>query len=99
MALAVPIARGWNRQLDRKLNALFYGRSLDADALSRWLHDRSVCRYVAIADTELDPAGELEADAARPTPVVPPRGPRRRRLDGVRGGCTHRSPLPADGDA
>jgi hypothetical protein len=61
VGLAVPIARGWNRQLDRKYNPLFYGRSLSADQYLDWLQSLGV-RYVAIADATLDVAGEKEAE-------------------------------------
>jgi hypothetical protein len=59
VALEVPIARGWNRQLDRKYNALFYAASLSADQYHDWLVDTGV-GYVAIADATLDSAGQLE---------------------------------------
>jgi hypothetical protein len=59
VALAVPIARGWNRQLDHKYNALFYGASLGPEQYLDWLQSLGV-RYVAIADAELDSAGRLE---------------------------------------
>jgi hypothetical protein len=61
VALQVPIARGWHRQLDRKYNSLFYGRSLSADQYLDWLQSLGV-RYVAIADATLDSAGKLEEE-------------------------------------
>jgi hypothetical protein len=63
VALEVPIARGWNRQLDRKYNALFYEdpveTRLDPDDYLAWLNEHGVS-LVAIADTELDESGLLE---------------------------------------
>ena len=60
-----PLARGWERQLDVKLNPLFYGHgSLTADRYRRWL-DRLAVRYVAIPDVELDPAGAAEGRLVR----------------------------------
>jgi len=58
----IYIARGWERQLDRKLNALFYeeDRSLTADAYRDWLDDLAV-GYVAVPNSDLDYAGEAEA--------------------------------------
>jgi hypothetical protein len=51
-----PLARGWERQLDIKYNALFYKPALDPAAYRAWL-DRSGVRYVAVADAQLDYAG------------------------------------------
>jgi hypothetical protein len=56
----IPIARGWERQLDRKLNPLFYTPRLSADKYHRWL-DRLAVRYVAVSDGPLDYAGRNEA--------------------------------------
>lgn len=59
----IYIARGWERQLDRKLNALFYedeNGPLTADAYRHWLDDLAV-GYVALPHSELDYAGEAEA--------------------------------------
>ena len=40
LASVVPLARGWERQLDEKANPLFYdGRPLTADRYHRWLRD------------------------------------------------------------
>ena len=49
----VPIARGWERQLDRKYNHLFYDGTLRALTYERWLRDVAV-RYVAVPDAPLD---------------------------------------------
>lgn len=63
VALEVPIARGWNRQLDRRYNSLFYEdpdeTTLDPDVYFDWLVEHGVS-LVAIADTELDEGGLLE---------------------------------------
>ena len=61
VARAVPLARGWSRQLDRKDNPLFYADHLDPAAYLRWLQDLGVS-VVAIADTPLDIAGRREAE-------------------------------------
>lgn len=60
----IYIARGWERQLDRKLNHLFYTDSLGADKYRRWL-DRLAVRYVALSDGPLDYAGRHEASLIR----------------------------------
>lgn len=63
VALEVPIARGWHRQIDRDVNALFFddsdGATLDPQDYLDWLDENGV-GMVAIADTELDEGGELE---------------------------------------
>jgi hypothetical protein len=59
----IYIARGWERQLDRKLNALFYEDetgTLTPEAYRAWLDDLSV-GFVAVPDVPLDYAGEAEA--------------------------------------
>ncbi|HEY2950912.1 MAG TPA: hypothetical protein VGJ53_21380 [Micromonosporaceae bacterium] len=48
VAATVPLARGWERQADVDRNALFYSRTLRADAYGRWLRDGAV-EYVAYA--------------------------------------------------
>jgi hypothetical protein len=61
VARAVPLARGWSRQLDRKYDALFYRDHLDAQEYLRWLQDLGVS-VVAIANTSLDVGGRREAE-------------------------------------
>ena len=61
LASAVPLARGWERQLDEKANPLFYdGRPLTADRYHRWLRDAAV-RWVALPDAPLDYSAKAEA--------------------------------------
>ena len=61
LATAVPLARGWERQLDEKANPLFYdGRPLTPERYHRWLHDSAV-RWVALPDAPLDYSAEAEA--------------------------------------
>lgn len=63
-APAVPLARGWERQTDRNLNALFYRDRLSADEYRRWLDDLAV-GWIALPETGLDYAGEKEAALVR----------------------------------
>jgi hypothetical protein len=57
----VPLARGWERQLDTADNSIFYDAGeLQADSYLAWLLDHGV-RYVALPDAPLDYAGEAEA--------------------------------------
>jgi hypothetical protein len=50
---AIPLARGWERQLDRKVNAVLYDRTLTPARYRAWL-DRMGVRWVALPDTRLD---------------------------------------------
>jgi hypothetical protein len=54
------IARGWERQLDRKLNPLFYEAPLTAEDYRQWLDDLAV-GFVAVPDAPLDYAARMEA--------------------------------------
>jgi hypothetical protein len=58
----VPLARGWERQLDFKWNPLFYddANPLTPASYREWLVENAV-RYVALPDAPLDPTGEAEA--------------------------------------
>lgn len=59
----IYIARGWERQLDRKLNALFYedeNGSLTSADYKVWLDELAV-GFVAVPNSELDYAAEAEA--------------------------------------
>ncbi|MFL5337736.1 MAG: hypothetical protein ACJ8H8_32350, partial [Geminicoccaceae bacterium] len=60
VASRFPLARGWERQLDRKDNALFYDGRLTAHAYEDWLH-RVAVRFVAVPDGELDYSARQEA--------------------------------------
>jgi len=54
------LARGWERQLDRRYGALFYDGRLDAATYRAWL-DRHAVAHVAVPDVALDDAGREEA--------------------------------------
>ncbi len=59
----IYIARGWERQLDRKLNPLFYedeSEPLTSAAYRAWLDDLAV-GFVAVPGSKLDYAAEAEA--------------------------------------
>ena len=85
VAPTVPLARGWERQLDRKVNGLFYdGRRLTGQRYLRWLHDNAV-RYVALADAPIDYSAAAEAKRIRNGDVPElARGLPRRALAGLR---------------
>jgi hypothetical protein len=57
----VPLARGWERQLDMNDNPLFYNTDLlTAASFHKWL-DESGVSWVALSDTELDYSAGAEA--------------------------------------
>jgi hypothetical protein len=65
VALAVPLARGWERQLDTADNPIFYDAgALGAGSYLAWLR-RNAVRYVALSDAPLDYAGIAEARLVR----------------------------------
>ncbi len=60
----IPLARGWERQLDRADNPLFYDGGLTAATYDRWLHDHAI-RFVALPDAALDASAQREAALVR----------------------------------
>jgi hypothetical protein len=65
LATTVPLARGWERQLDKKYNPVFYdGRPLTPERYHRWLRDNAV-RWVVLADVALDYSARAEAALIR----------------------------------
>jgi hypothetical protein len=61
----VPLARGWERQVDRDRNAVFYDdRPLTPARYRRWLDDNAV-RFVALADAPIDYSAAREAQLVR----------------------------------
>ena len=58
----IPIARGWERQIDRRLNPEFYDeeKPLDARIYHAWLLRNDVT-HVALPDTVFDPSSAAEA--------------------------------------
>ena len=59
VATHFPLARGWERQLDIKDNAIFYGGHLTAASYESWLHANAV-RFVAAPDADLDYSAQAE---------------------------------------
>jgi hypothetical protein len=65
VAPAVPLARGWERQLDIADNPLFYDAdTFNAASYRAWLIDNGV-RSVALSDAPLDFAGVAEAQLVK----------------------------------
>lgn len=63
----VPLARGWERQTDRRLNGVIYDPGMTPAEYRSWLDDLAV-RFVAVPDTALDysTARELEVIESGP---------------------------------
>jgi hypothetical protein len=61
LAKRFPLARGWERQLDVKVNPLFYDGRLTPGRYLRWLAESGVS-YVALADVPLDYSGRKERE-------------------------------------
>jgi hypothetical protein len=59
-----PIARGWERQLDTKYNAVFYEGDLTVASYAAWLVQNDV-RWVALADAPIDYSARQEAALIR----------------------------------
>jgi hypothetical protein len=55
-----PLARGWERQLDRKYNRLFYVGGLTPATYMHWIDENAV-DYVAVPDAPLDYSAKAEA--------------------------------------
>jgi hypothetical protein len=55
----ILLARGWERQLDTRYDALFYRPGLTPSAYRSWL-DQNAVSYVALPDAPLDSAGRQE---------------------------------------
>ena len=64
LAPHVALARGWERQVDRERNALFYEGELTPARLRAWLQADAV-RWVALPDVALDPSAKHEAALLR----------------------------------
>jgi hypothetical protein len=59
VADAVPLARGWERQLDLTYDHIFYDGSLNAASYEQWLADDAV-EFVALPDAPLDDSSVAE---------------------------------------
>ena len=64
VAPSIPLARGWERQLDRKVNDVFYAGTLTSARYRAWLADNAV-GLVALPDAPLDHSAQREAQLIR----------------------------------
>ena len=61
LAPGIPLARGWERQTDRRLNGVIYDDAMTATEYREWLDELSV-RFVAVPNAELDYSAGREAE-------------------------------------
>ncbi|NUU20658.1 MAG: hypothetical protein HOV68_03940 [Streptomycetaceae bacterium] len=57
----MPLARGWERQLDRHFNAVLYQELLTAPEYRAWIEEMGV-RFVALPDVPIDKSSQPEVD-------------------------------------
>jgi hypothetical protein len=67
VAPEIPLARGWERQLDYAYAQHFYDGTLTASGYETWLRSNGV-EYVALPDTRLDASSHIEASIIRSSP-------------------------------
>jgi hypothetical protein len=67
VAPAMPLARGWERQLDLRYNAILYSKDLNQSTYHEWLVENGV-RWVALPSEPLDPSSEGEFKVIRSEP-------------------------------
>ncbi|MER5767621.1 hypothetical protein [Streptomyces sp. NPDC001985] len=67
MAPHVPLARGWNRQLDKERGRLFYDGSLSERTYRQWL-DRWAVGFVVLPHGRIDGPAKGEAEIVRSGP-------------------------------
>ena len=60
IAAEVPIARGWERQVDIDRNEILYEEDMTLAEYRAWV-DANAVRWIALPDVELDEGGEAEA--------------------------------------
>ncbi|MEA2334534.1 MAG: hypothetical protein QOG40_1024 [Solirubrobacteraceae bacterium] len=64
LAPRVSLARGWEKQLDARFNAVLLAPRLTPSGYERWLREQAVS-YVALPDAKLDPPSAHEGDLIR----------------------------------
>jgi hypothetical protein len=72
VAETYPLARGWERQLDRDYDHIFYDGTLTPASYHTWLVDNAV-QYVALGDAKIDTDSAAEAALLKhPQPFLTP---------------------------
>jgi hypothetical protein len=69
IAPAIPLARGWERQLDHRFNQVLYSEDLNHTSYRSWLVDNGVS-FVAVPDVPLESEAEREAALAPTAPYL-----------------------------
>ena len=64
LAGSASLARGWEKQLDERYDAVLLASGLDAASYRRWLQ-REAVSYVALPDAQLDPSSSAEGRLIR----------------------------------
>jgi hypothetical protein len=64
LARDLPLARGWEKQLDERYDSVLLSGGLDAQSYERWLREQAV-GYVALPDVALDPSSAREGALIR----------------------------------
>jgi hypothetical protein len=67
VAPTMPLARGWERQLDLRYNGILYSKDLNQATYHEWLVENGV-RWVALPAQPLDPSSEAELAIIRTNP-------------------------------
>jgi hypothetical protein len=67
VAPAIPLARGWERQLDLRYNGILYSKDLNQATYHEWLVENGV-RWVALPAEPLDSSSEGELAVIRSNP-------------------------------
>jgi hypothetical protein len=67
VAPTMPLARGWERQLDLRYNDILYSKDLNQATYHEWLVENGV-RWVALPSEPLDASSEAEAVIIRSRP-------------------------------
>jgi hypothetical protein len=68
LATEVPLARGWERQLDQKVNPVFYDDSRFTEERYEWWLKRNAVRWVALPAAPLDYSAQSEARLLKSDP-------------------------------
>jgi hypothetical protein len=69
VARDIPLARGWERQLDLRYNAVLYDPDMTADQYQQWLDTNSVT-YVAVPDAPLEEEAQHEVTVIHEAPYL-----------------------------
>ena len=68
VAPTMPLARGWERQLDLRYNGILYSKDLDQATYHEWLVENGV-RWVALPAEPLDASSEAELKVIQSKPA------------------------------